>query len=52
MGSAAMCEKLGISELGDKMSQGRLRWYGHMARSSGWIKGGGGVQGQKVMLGL
>ena len=32
-----MCEKLGISELGDTMSQKRLRWYGHVARSSDWI---------------
>ena len=37
VGSAMMCEKLGISELGDKMSQRRLRWYGHVARSSDWI---------------
>ena len=27
----------GISELGDKMSQKRLRWYGHVARSNDWI---------------
>ena len=32
-----MCEKLDIFELGDTMSQRRLRWYGHVARSSDWI---------------
>ena len=37
VGSAAMCEKLGIPKLGDKMSQKRLRWYGHVARSNDWI---------------
>ena len=37
VGSAAMCEKLGIPKLGDKMSQKRLRWYGHVAESSDWI---------------
>ena len=37
VGSAVMCEKLGISGLGDKMSQKHLRWYGHVARSNDWI---------------
>ena len=29
-----VCEKLCISELGETMSQKRLRWYGHVARSN------------------
>ena len=37
VGSAAICEKLGISEMDDKMSQKRLCWYGHVARSNYWI---------------
>ena len=37
VGSATMCEKLGISELDDTMSQKRLRWFGHVARSIDWI---------------
>ena len=45
VGSAAVCEKLGISELGNAIAKRRLRWFGHVERSSGWIN-----QCQKVVV--
>ena len=37
VGSAEMCRKLGIGELRPAISQRRLRWFGHVKRSSAWI---------------
>ena len=37
VGSAAVCEKLGMSVLGNVIAKRRLRWFGHVERSSGWI---------------
>ena len=37
VGGAMMCVKLSISEMDEKMSQKRLRWFGHVARSIDWI---------------
>ena len=45
VGSAAVCEKLGISELDNAIAKRRLRWFGHVERSSGWIN-----QCQKVVV--
>ena len=45
IGSAAVCEKLGISELDNAIVKRRLRWFGHVERSSGWIN-----QCQKVVV--
>ena len=45
VGSAAVCEKLGIIELGNVNAKRHLRWFGHVERSSGWIN-----QCQKVVV--
>ena len=45
VGSAAVCEKLGISELGNVIAKRCLRWFGHVERSNGWIN-----QCQKVVV--
>ena len=34
---AEMCRKLGIGELRPAISQRRLRWFGHVRRSTAWI---------------
>ena len=37
VGGAVMCGRLGMSELGDSMSQGRLCWCGHVTGGCDWI---------------
>ena len=37
VGSAKICRKLGIGGLRPAISQRRLKWFGHVKRSSAWI---------------
>ena len=38
--SDSLLTKLGIQDLDVVLRTGRMRWFGHVERSTGWISGG------------